>query len=132
MPIKREDSPEYKLMLRAFENGPMCSRDVALELGINVRNARYYTQLAHEQKKIYILSWSKLNRGPWFPTYSLGEGVDAPSPPRKTIDEVRKSAAQRQAERRKDVGVWLTDRNRKRADRISRKTPFNIKTHLTK
>lgn len=131
--LARRESPEYQLMLRALGAGPMCARDLAIELGITTRNARLYFDEA-KGSDVTIVAWDKGSRGPWYPIFALrvGDTPDVPSPPQKTIAARRRAAVEQKQRSRQDVIYWLNELAQKRALRGSRREQARMNAKVSR
>lgn len=80
--LPREKQPVVKLILRDLEDGPATVKELKAVLGMHECNVRYYLDLLHAKKLIYIGGWEQ-RTGPALPIWYLGSRKDKPRPPRK-------------------------------------------------
>lgn len=90
----RHEQPVMTILRRAFEAGAELDFRRAAELcGLNVRNARPYLLLLHQElREIHIHRWGFTGKGPRFPIYAWGEGDDA-EPPELATEKARRRRA---------------------------------------
>lgn len=93
--IKRELSPNYKLVLRELSFGPATAKDVAEAVKIDKKNVARHLYLAQELKQARIVAWLPRQ----VPVWAQGPGPNKRKPPALTGAEKSKNYRQRKENR---------------------------------
>jgi hypothetical protein len=103
----RNEQPPLVLIRRLLEKQDMNAYQLAVSLGLHVRNIREYMKILHNRHTVHISAWESSGRGPFVPVWGLGDYADADKPALRTWRDRR--AEKKSRTRWQQINLALTN-----------------------